>query len=247
VSVHQDLLPVAALLRNDQEIDALRKEAVELGARVERAKVRVTEAEAALVKQRTAISENIALQADLDKKHKSVAGRAANLKAQLEGGAAMNYDAALHQQALLQQQLDSLDEQAFAALEASEALEAARIKAEDRKGITEVMLRDALDAQKRRRPDLELRFKEVQAERKERHTALRPDLRVAYDDMRDRKKPVLVTIVDDICSCCRMNVPPQLVFDVLRETKLVVCRGCNCWFAGIEEPDDKGDEDDAAE
>lgn len=240
--MHPDLLPVAALLRNDQEIDALRKEAVDLGARVERAKVRITEAEAALQNQRKLITENSALQADLEKKHKATASRAANLKAQLEAGAAMNYDAALHQQALLQQQLDSLDEQAFAALEAAEALEAGRLKAEERKGIAEVLLRDALEAQRRRRPDLELRFKDVQAERKTRHGGLRSDLRVAYDDMRDRKKPVLVTIVDDICSCCRMNVPPQLVFDVLRETKLVVCRGCNCWFSGIEAPDDKDDE-----
>ena len=242
--MHNDLLPVAALLRADTEMDALRKEALDLSGRVERAKARVAEAEAALIKQRELIAENSALQADLEKRHASTTSRAKNLKAQLEAGAAMNYEAALHQQEVLQGQIDELDEQGFAALEAAEALEAGLAKATERKGVAEVWLRDAHEAQRKRRPDLELRYKDVQAERKQLHAGLRADLRIAYDDMRDRKKPVLVTIINDVCSCCRMHVPPQLAHDVLRDTKLVVCRGCNCWFMGIDEPEEPEADDD---
>ena len=243
--MHLDLLPVAGLLRLDSELDALKREAAELSARVERGKSRVLAADAELERNGAQLAACAERQAGLERQRRAAADRGRNLSAQLDAGALMDFAAASHQQSTIASQLNGLDDAILAEMERAEELAAARAASGDRKAIAEAWLRDAVDAQRRRRPDLELRHKELVSERRERHGQLRADLRRSYDELRSRSKPVLVTITGGACGHCRFGAPPQVVHDVQLGNKLLTCRGCGCWLTGVHEPE--ADEDEAAE
>lgn len=243
--MHLDLLPVAGLLRTDTELDALKREAAELSARVERAKARVLAAEAELQRIDAEAAVAAERQAQLERARKAAADRGRNLKAQLEAGALMDYAAATHQQDTIAAQINGIDDQILAAMEADEGRATARAEADERKRIAEAWLRDTVEAQRRRRPDLELRHKELVVDRRERHAQLRIDLRRSYDELRARSKPVLVALTGGACAHCRFSAPPQVVHDVQLGNKLLTCRGCGCWLTGVEEPEP--DEDEPAE
>ncbi|MFM2246569.1 MAG: hypothetical protein RL071_2643 [Pseudomonadota bacterium] len=242
--MHLELLPVAALLRMDTELDALKREAGELSAKVERAKARVQAAEAEVQRVDADAKACAERQAGLEKQRKVAAERGRNLKAQLEAGALMDYAAALHQQDTLAAQLNTLDDAILAEMEAADGLVAARAEAVERKGIAEAWLRDSLDGQRRRRPDLELRHKELVVARRDQHAQLRAELRRPYDELRDRKKPILVALVGGACAHCRFSAPPQVIHDVQLGQKLLTCRGCGCWLTGVDEPEEADEAED---
>ena len=70
--MHLELLPVAALLRMDTELDALKREAGELSAKVERAKARVQAAEAEVQRVDADAKACAERQAGLDRNHQQV-------------------------------------------------------------------------------------------------------------------------------------------------------------------------------
>jgi predicted nucleic acid-binding Zn-ribbon protein len=219
------------VLAVDREMDTLKDEARELAAAVEAAKAAAAEAAAgaaaALAALEAARAEERTHQRQLDE----YTARRDRTRRLIESGAAPDYAAADKQLTQLTAIVDDMETGALLRMDAREAAERAHAAA----GLAVQRATHALDGararQAARRPEIEARFTPLKPRRDALAARLPGDIRQTYDDLRQRRKPVVVTLQPDgQCPHCHLEAPPQLVNLVRRCEGLQVCRGCGCWF-----------------
>jgi len=228
--LHPDLMSVSAVLELDVEVEALREEAAALAGQVEKMKKRI----AAVDQERSEIEakqkENEAAEQKCSREIRDTNARRKNLSEMMTSGAPMDYVAAQRQVEASLKVVGELEARIFELMEAREILDKRLRANHDRRGIEEARLKEASEAQRRRRPDIELKFKDRSAQRKAAHAGLRSDLRRQYDELRERKRPVLVVLQNGVCSFCHSVAPPQMVSEALGGQRCQTCRGCGCWI-----------------
>ncbi len=241
--MNDDLIEIHALLRVEQELEALKAEAGDLAAAVKKRRDRVAQreaersaAEAELV---TAREAERALSRQVD----DYTRKRDKTRQLIDSGTAPDYHAAERQLVGCQEVLDRLEGELLEAMDAREIIEARIEAAREGAGIEQARVRDALTRQSTRRPGVEARWKELAPERKAKRAAMPRDLLRRYDDLRGRQRPVLVTVTDGSCEHCHMRVPPHVIQNFDRG-RLVTCSGCGCWVRTVVETDPEAGADE---
>jgi len=241
--MHDDLLAIHDLLKVETEMDALRHEAAQLAARVNKARRRIQEMEAQSTQEKARLAE---LQADEKTRQRRVRDFTArrDRTQQLIDSGRGDYQTAVAQLNEINGLIDKYEGEALEAIEARERQESLIVRTAELLMVAKGRARTAADKQRGRRPEIEARFKELGPLRKSRTEALGHHLGNQYKDLRARKRPVLVRAVDGTCEFCNMSLPPHWLSEIHGGRRVRNCRGCGCFFRDSVETTPEVDEEE---
>jgi predicted nucleic acid-binding Zn-ribbon protein len=241
--VNEDLLEIRKLLRVETELEELKQRAGDLAATVKKRRARVSLREG---ERDQAVSElPVAKEAErlLQRRVEDYVRKRDKTQQLIDEGKAPDFLAAERQVKGCQEVIDRLEGELLEAMEARERVEARIAAAEEAIGIEKARVRDALTRQSDQRPAIEQRWKELAPLRKQRRADMAHDLLRRYDDLRTRKRPVLISVVSGSCEHCHMSIAPNLIQNFDRD-RLVACKGCGCWLWEVVEPEDPAPDDE---
>ena len=227
--MHDDLLRISDLLKVETEMDALRSEAAELAGKVERSKKRIADLEQQRLVEEGALRGVVEKERGLSRRVADFGAKRERTQGLINTGQG-NYAAATAQLAEIEKVLGELDSEMLAVLEEREKAEALVARTVELQKVAAGRLKTAAEKQRSRRPEIEARYKVLTPERLKRTEDLGHHLAARYKDLRARKRPVLVRVVDGNCEFCHMAVPAHIVTEVFGGRRAHACRGCGCWF-----------------
>jgi predicted nucleic acid-binding Zn-ribbon protein len=126
--------------------------------------------------------------------------------------------------------IDTLETEGLALLDAIDAAQAAVTRAQRALQAAEATLTDRSHARTAQSPALEAARDAALARRAEAAEALPLAYRGTYADLRRRRKPALVNVVDGQCSACAMRVPPQRMVETQTDAAVHTCPGCTAYL-----------------
>lgn len=241
--MNEDLLEIRKLLRVETELEELKQRAGELAATVKKRRERVAQREAERDQALAELPEAKEAERVLQRRVEDYVRKRDKTQQLIDQGKAPDFLAAERQVKGCQDVIDRLEGELLEAMEARERVEARIAAAEEAISIEKARVRDALTRQSEKRPAIEARWKELAPLRKQRRADMAHDLLRRYDDLRTRKRPVLVSVVSGSCEHCHMSVAPNLIQSFDRG-RLVSCKGCGCWLWEIVEPEDAAPDDE---
>lgn len=228
--MHPELVLISNLYNVDKQQDALRHEHEALVAAVTAGQKRLSEAKAALVTAEAELaaarSADRANTVELD----GYLQKRDNTRRLIDGGTASNYDAAVKQLENCVRIVDELETKALELMERlDKATTAARYAREDAERAEE-LLTAARAALSQRDAPLRAELTAVLSDREGHWAALPPDLRSPYQDLRRRKRPVLVNTNNGCCASCFVKVPQQRIIETQLKRGIFTCPGCSGWL-----------------
>lgn len=245
VELHPDVLAVQRVARLDTRIDEAIAtiRALEDGIRVAVERVKAGRAE------RERLDEEIAaVRAEEEVKEQRIASYARKrdrTRDLIDTGRAPDFLVAQRQ---LQQCSDIVDEtelELLELMEQREALEAERGRVQDQLAIDEGRWKAARTRRDAERPPLEAEVRTLRPAREGAWAELPADLHGAYESLRRKEQPVLVTLRDGVCSHCHISARAQTVIEVTQQKAAHRCRGCSAFILDAVETelpeDDDGD------
>jgi predicted nucleic acid-binding Zn-ribbon protein len=242
--MHDDLLAIHDLLKVETEMDALRTEAAQLAARVNKARRRIKDLEGQISQER---SQLVVLQNDEKAKQRRVrdfTARRDRTQKLIDSGQG-DYQTAVAQLNEINGLIDTCEEAFLESIDSRERQEALIVRTDELTKVAKGRARTAAERQRDRRPEIEARFKALGPLRKSRTSSLGSHLATQYADLRARKRPVLVRAVDGTCEFCNMMLPPHWVDEVRGGRRVRICRGCGCFFRdSVESAPEPSDDDD---
>ncbi len=124
---------------------------------------------------------------------------------------------------------NSISEQETAVLESMETIDAARQrKAQVDAEIAETT--DRLDGEGRereeRRQTLEKEISALRGSRDEVASKVESGLLARYEKISLRRRPAIVVLTGELCTGCRVGIPPQLYNQMLEGLSVVACQSC---------------------
>ncbi len=241
--MNDELLEIHDLLKVEVELEALKAEAGALAASVKKRRARVGERESEEATAREDLKVVRRAELDLQRRLDDYVRQRDRTKDLIDTGRAPDFLAAERQVKGCQEVVDRLEGELLEAMEAREAVEKRIAVALEGVGIEKARVRDALERQRTRRPEVETRWKVIAPLRKERRGALAPDLLRKYDDLRGRSRPVLIKVIDGSCEFCHMRVQPNIIQNFDRD-RLASCSGCGCWLREVVDTSPDSDADD---
>lgn len=240
--MHDDLLAIHDLLKVENEMMDLRKEAAELAARVKKARQRILDTEQQQAEEeaeRAAIQEE---ERTLNRRIREYGTRRDRTQQLIDSGTG-DYHSAVAQLEELTGIIDRLEGELLEAIDRRERQETCIERTKELLVVAKGRAVTAAERQRVRRPEVEARYKVLAPLRKERTSALEGHLGQRYADLRARQRPVLVRAVNGSCEYCNMAVPPHYLAEIAGGTRVHTCRGCGCWFRDAVETDSEEADD----
>ncbi len=244
--MHEDLLKIHDLLKVENEMMDLRKEAAELAARVQKSRTRIQKVQQQLHSEEAElkrIQDEERTQNRRIREHEARRDRTQELINTGKG----DYQTAVAQLDELNGLIDRFETELLGIIERRERQEACIDRTKELLSVAKGRAVTATESQRTRRPEVEARFKVLAPLRKERTAAIEGHLGQRYADLRARKRPVLVKSIDGTCEFCNMAVPSHFLAEIWGGRRIHNCRGCGCWFVDAIDtqapPKDEEDED----
>lgn len=242
--MHDDLLAIHDLLKVENEMMDLRKEAAELAARVQRSRRRIQKVQQQLSEEKNQLQAIEEEERVLNRRIREHNARKDRTQELIDTGRG-NYQTAMAQLQELVGLIDRMEEELLEVIERKERQHACIERTRELLAVANGRAKTASEAQRTRRPEVEARFKTLAPLRKERTEALDGHLGQRYADLRSRKRPVLVRVVDGSCEYCNMAAPAHLLGEIYGGKRVHTCRGCGCWFREVvESTPEVADEED---
>lgn len=224
--MYPDLVLVSNLYAVDRKQDRLRHEHEQLVGAVQRAQKEVADTTARCVAAAAALGKakdgDRANARELD----GYVQKRDTTKKLLDSGAAPNYEAAVKQYDSCVRIVDELETKALEWMDAVEAANAEDRAAKEALAKAEAGLKEARAALGARDAPIRKELTELLAEREGHAAALPAELRTPYQELRRKKRPVLVNVVEGSCSSCQQRVPPQRLIETQLNKALHTCPGC---------------------
>jgi predicted nucleic acid-binding Zn-ribbon protein len=207
-----------ARLRADQAAIPMRR--AELDASREAAEGRVLEARQALE-----AAEGAQRQAEVQLQDREA------LRRKLEGQQFQvktndAYTALLHEIERAREAISSCETAILEAMDSIETSKSARRAAEEAvRGVSERAARQSEELDQREAA-LTARAGELDLARREAVEKIPAELLAQYDKISARHRPAVVRVRQETCQGCRVHIPPQLVVELIRGTKVLSCTHC---------------------
>lgn len=224
--MHPDLVAISNVWQVDVRVDALRAEHERLVAAANAAIAAHKEAVAARDAAKAALDAMRAEERKNNRELESYVQKRDTTKRMMDDGSTPDYATSERQLANCIAKVDELETIGLDLLDRVEAATAALAQAEDARGKAEAAEKEARQALGAR--DASLRA-ELTAALKEREAVWKDvpvDYHTPYNELRRRKRPALVNVVDGACAVCHMRVPPQKMNEVQLKRGVHVCVGC---------------------
>ncbi len=224
--MHPDLVAISNVWQADVRVDALRGEHEKLVAAVNAAiqahKDAVAARDAAKATLDARKTEDRANNRELD----SYAQKRDTTKRMIDEGTAPDYAAAERQLANCIAKVDELETRGLELLDALEADTAALAAAEEVRKKAEAAEKEARQALGARDASLRVELTAALKDREAAWKELPVDYQVPYSELRRKKRPALVTVVENTCTTCHMRVPAQKLNEVQMNRAVHACVGC---------------------
>lgn len=217
------------LQEKDSELDRLRHDAALLPAKVTALKGDIQQNKTAL---EAAKKDLTALQLlkkqkdlDLDAREAAVRKHSGDLNAVKTNEA---YKALLGEIEKAKQEKSALEDEILKIMDQiDQANKVWKEKESSAKGVEAGLLKQISDVEARQQ-ELQAQITQKQADREAAASALPPALRSPYDRLRQNKRAnAIVPIRNGQCAGCHMRVSPNLVNEITRGQKLMVCESCS--------------------
>ncbi|MBM4392166.1 MAG: hypothetical protein FJ090_13680 [Deltaproteobacteria bacterium] len=223
--MHADLVAISNLYAADRAMDALRGEHEALSSAVRGAREAVASAEASVKLNESTVATVVASQRATDRELEDYIDKKKRAQKLIDTGAG-DYAAAERQVAQCASIIDQLETRALELMEQRDGAES--VMASSRR---ELAARQAeLEAVRARLAARDAPIRAELAAALEHQRAVSPELpascRLHYDDLRRRKRVVLVNVDDGCCSVCAMRIPPQKFVEVQKDRAVHTCVGC---------------------
>ncbi len=223
--MHADLVAISNLYAADRAIDALRGEHEALSSAVRAAREGVAAAEAVVKTSEAAVATVVSMQRTTDRELEDYVDKKKRAQKLIDTGAG-DYASAERQVAQCAAIIDQLETRALELMEQRDAAEQALAAARRELAARQAELESARAKLSAR--DVPIRAELAAALDKQR--AVSPELpsiyRQHYDDLRRRKRAVLINVTDGCCSVCAMRIPPQKFVETQKDRAVHVCVGC---------------------
>jgi predicted nucleic acid-binding Zn-ribbon protein len=224
--VHPDLVAISNVWQRDAASDQLRAELDQLKDAVARGTAALAVAratrDAAAARVATLKDEERKLGRELDE----YVQKRRSTQALIDNGLAQDYAAAERQLARCAEIIDDLENRSLANLEATDDATAALNTATRELAKAEAELGAAQAALGGRDAPIRAELETLGKARDAAWPLVPAEYRAPYNELRRRKRPVLVNVVDGICARCHMRVPPQKVVEVQLKKAVHFCPGC---------------------
>jgi predicted nucleic acid-binding Zn-ribbon protein len=236
--MHEDLLAVHDLLKVENEMMDLRKEAAALASRVKKARMRIQKTEQQQAAEEAALSAIEDEERNHNRRIRECGARKDRTQKLIDSGSG-NYHSALAQLEELKGMIDRMESELLETIDKRERQEACIERTKELLVVAKGRAVTAAESQRMRRPEVEARYKVLAPLRKARTSSIDGHLGQRYADLRARQRPVLVRAVDGTCEFCHMSVPAHILAEIWGGKRVHTCRGCGCWFrdAVETEPD----------
>ena len=235
--MHPDILAIRSVWKIDHEMDQLKVEARRLAAAVDSAKQRIAAVEAEQGAQAAEIARLQGEEAAVQRKLDDYIRRRDKTRALIDAGTA-DFAAASKQYEQCVALVDELETAVLGLIEQREGVEAQGKRSARDRVVAQTALDGARAAQGARRPEIEARFKALEAARPAAWADLGHHLHAPYNDLRRRGKAVQVDVIDGTCSQCHHQIQPQTLIEVARGRGVHACRGCGAWLHDIQAADE---------
>ena len=243
--VHADLLAVQILARFDARLDAALDEVRRLEAAILAASTAWKEGEAARAALQARLASLGEEESRLEERLQTYTTRRDRTRALIDAGQATDYLVAQSQLAQCSEIVDTVEGQILEIMEQKEALEAAIAAATTEQAVLRAAWVEARARRDAERPTHEAEVDAVRPERDRAWTEVPTDLHASYDNLRRRKRPILVLLKDGACDACGQLAPPQAGIDTRMGRCLHRCRGCGGFI--LDELDDTAPEEEEEE
>lgn len=228
--MHPELVTIANVWQRDHTIDTLKAEHEALSAAVQKAVTERAEAEAALT---AATAEVARLKEEERANNRSldeyVQKRNASRR-MIDEGTAPDFAAVTRQLDKCVVIVDELETKGLELLDgldvADRAVRAARLRQSD----AETRLVGARAALAERDKPIRADLTATLAARAEAWAALPVHHRSPYEDLRRRKRRVIVNTHEGLCVQCHMRIPPQRIVEVQTLKAVHTCPGCQAYL-----------------
>jgi len=223
--VHADLVAISNLYAADRAIDTLRGEHESLSSAVRAARDAVASAEASVKLNEGAVATVVAAQRATDRELEDYIDKKKRAQKLIDTGAG-DYAAAERQVAQCAAIIDQLETRSLELMDQRDGAESVLVSSRRELAGRQAELEAA-------RGKLAARDAPIRAELAaafEHQRAVSPQLpasyRLHYDDLRRRKRIVLINVDDGCCSACAMRIPPQKFVEVQKFRAVHTCVGC---------------------
>ncbi len=231
--MHPDILAIRSVWKIDHEMDQLKAEARKLAAAIEAAKARIVTVEAEQAAQAEQVARLAAQEAEVQRKLDDYTRRRDKTRALINAGTA-DYAQAQRQLEQCIVLVDQFETEVLGLIEQREAVVALQVRSAKVRSAAQLDLEAARKGQSTRRPEIEARFKVLEAARPAAWAGLVHPLQAPYNDLRRRGKAVQVDVVDGVCPQCHHQVGAQVLIEVARGRGAHACRGCGAWLHEIQ-------------
>ena len=224
--MHPVLVAISNVWQVDARIDALKAEHEALSADVARATQARAEAEKALLDARVTLDAVVKAERASARELDSYAQKRDATRKMINEGTAPDYAAAERQLAQCIKLVDELETTGLDLLEQLDGGRAALAVAEAARTKAEQQLAEAKAALAGRDGPIRAELGAALKAREVVWPELPSDYHSHYGDLRRRKRPALVNVVDGTCTTCHMHQAPQRVNDVQLDRAVHTCPGC---------------------
>lgn len=233
--MQDDLRAVLALWEVDHAILVAEERLASLDAAIKAAEERVAQvaAERAEVEARRAAltEEESALQKRLD----DTTTRRVRTQALIDSGKATDFLVATRQVEAAKVQGDELETRILEILDELESLAGRQDELGRSATLAAARAREARADRDAAAPDLHAELARLGAARETRWKALLRDDQNRYRNLRAQNLTPVARLTGTVCSGCRREVPPQVVYEIRRGMKNHHCRSCGRWLYEPEE------------
>lgn len=228
--MHPDLVAVSNVWQVDSSLDRLRAEHEGLTGAVARATEARARAEKTRDEARAALDALVKSDRENGRELDSYVQKRDATRRMIDGGTAPDYAAAERQLAQCAAKVDELETSGLEILERIDGAKATLAAAEKALAKADEELRDARGALTARDAPIRAEMAALAPKREAAWAELPHVLRDPYADLRRRKRPVLVNVVEGSCSVCHMRVPPQKAIEVQLGRATHTCVGCQAFL-----------------
>ncbi len=234
--MHPDLIPLDALWRLDREMDAIRAAAQKLNTDIETARsalvVSTTERDtlSAATKERAEAERILSRKLDRYTSHRERAQRLMD--------AGTNYASALRQHEQCSEIIDEIELEILELMEQQEVSDARSAELAVQIARETTITDDLVARRADERPDLEVRFGELEAARPGKLAAVAFGYRAPYARLRRQGTPALSAFTGKHCGHCHLEAAPQIHIDCRTERRVHACRGCGAYLQAPAEAEE---------
>lgn len=223
--MHHELVAISNVWQADVTIDHLRAEHEALVAGVVHAREALALATSARDASARELDEVRRTERANSRELDTYVQRRDATRALIDGGTP-DYDAAVRQLERCTALVDELETKGLELLERLDVLVATLRDAEKAITKVEAELREAQAALAARDAPLRVELAAAVVRRDAAAKEMPVDYRVPYAELRRRKRPALVNVVEGNCAVCHMRVPPQRLVEVQMGRGVHTCPGC---------------------